>query len=77
MFVVCNLEVTDGEIFPVVGVENSIHILPADEPLLTQATRSQKGEAKKNYKKKAMKQSGAGEEGAKKRETKRAKIKDI
>ena len=45
-FMVCNLEVTDGEIFPVVGVENSIHILPADEPLLTQATRSQKGEAK-------------------------------
>jgi len=46
-FMVCNLEVTDGEIFPVVGVENSIHILSADEPLLTQATRSQKGETLK------------------------------
>jgi len=35
--------VTNGEILPIVGVENSIHILSADESLLTQTTRSKKG----------------------------------
>jgi len=31
-----SLEVVNGEILPIVGVENSIHILSANQPLLTQ-----------------------------------------